>query len=694
MNPELRELIDHAKFYQGSVRAVIPLLPETDEALSELIAETMTQGDQMGFILVMTAALEVGRKVSAEHLVQGTAMANDARRLANIAWKLEGNVPGALMQALKRGGIIQEVQAGALLIIALWCAERNNGQRPEHFAAVSRTFARLAGLRNESLAYLSLMAVEVQDQGILSVFRKNYPVALAQQLLPSMKLLREGFMQIFAAPAISMVPETAPAAMSAGRTMRRAVEKHPRNEPCPCGSGQKYKRCCAGKDEERLQLSSEVAGLTHAELRAEPAIGLTAARLAVMAPFELARIELQQVPVSLLPLYAEHILGHVIENRIAEYFEVLDWNERRKSEWTYGLFLAERNQLPALAQRLIAARQRHEPIDDLRPGIPLLLARDDPAEQPRLLEAFALAMLHETDPEKLSRHAGLCHSPYPALGILICRSLIPIVPTTTANFLHKEILLARDRLNLPPEDPFDDILEKRLAEETHDEGKDATALRKSRKLLETKAAEVRHLREEVERQRRALDLREKQQRKAAESANRPAPPPADEAELREMRRKLTTLKTTLTERSEERVTLRHALQKAQEDLETLRHGQSATPANGTPTEDESAHYLPEQPTGNQPLRLIDFPPKFRENLEDLPRTAARAALAMIGRLAGGEPEAFTGVVQLKAVHGILRQRIGLEHRLLFRVLPDRIQVIDLINRRDLDRKIKTLRSLG
>ena len=670
------------------------LLPETDEALSELIAETMTMCDQMGFILVMTAALEVGRKVSAEHLVRGTAMANDARRLGNFTWKMEGDVPGALMQALKRGGIPQEVQAGALLIIALWCAERNNGQRPEHFAAVSRTFSRAPGLRNESLAYMSLMAVEVQDEGILSVFRKNYPQAVAQQLLPAIQKLREGYMQVFAAPAISMVPEAPPATLSAGRTMRRAVEKHHRNEPCPCGSGQKYKRCCAGKDEERLQLSTEVAGVTHAELRAEPATGLTAARLAVMAPFDLARIELQQVPASLLPQYVELILCHVIENRIAEYFEALDWNERRKAEWNFGSYLAERNQLPALAQRLIAARERHEPIDDLRPGIPLLLARDDPAEQLRLLEAFALTMLHETDAEKLSRHAGLCYSPYPALGIIICRSLISIVPTSTANFLHKEILFARDRLNLPPQDPFDDVLEKRLAEETHDEGKDATALRKSRKLLETKAAEVRHLREEVERQRRALDLREKQQKKAAESANRPSPPPADEAELREMRRKLTTLKTTLTERSEERVTLRHALQKAQEDLKTLRHGQSSTPpANGTPTEDESVHYLPEQPTGNQPLRLIDFPPKFRENLEDLPRTAARAALAMIGRLAGGEPEAFNGVVQLKAVHGILRQRIGLEHRLLFRLLPDRIQVIDLINRRDLDRKIKTLRSL-
>ncbi|HEV7405836.1 MAG TPA: hypothetical protein VGO11_23025 [Chthoniobacteraceae bacterium] len=67
---------------------------------------------------------------------------------------------------------------------------------------------------------------------------------------------------------------------------------------------------------------------------------------------------------------------------------------------------------------------------------------------------------------------------------------------------------------------------------------------------------------------------------------------------------------------------------------------------------------------------------------------------MIVRLAGGEPAAFAGVVHLRACVGMLRQRIGSEHRLLFRLLPDRVQVIDLINRRDLDRRIKSLRAAG
>ena len=33
------------------------------------------------------------------------------------------------------------------------------------------------------------------------------------------------------------------------RPVKRTAEKIGRNDPCPCGSGKKYKNCCMGKDE-------------------------------------------------------------------------------------------------------------------------------------------------------------------------------------------------------------------------------------------------------------------------------------------------------------------------------------------------------------------------------------------------------------------------------------------------------------
>ena len=39
----------------------------------------------------------------------------------------------------------------------------------------------------------------------------------------------------------------------AGLFAPRAIPELGRNEPCHCGSGRKYKRCCLQKDSERLR---------------------------------------------------------------------------------------------------------------------------------------------------------------------------------------------------------------------------------------------------------------------------------------------------------------------------------------------------------------------------------------------------------------------------------------------------------
>jgi preprotein translocase subunit SecA len=33
------------------------------------------------------------------------------------------------------------------------------------------------------------------------------------------------------------------------KTIRRASPKIGRNDPCPCGSGKKYKKCCMSRDQ-------------------------------------------------------------------------------------------------------------------------------------------------------------------------------------------------------------------------------------------------------------------------------------------------------------------------------------------------------------------------------------------------------------------------------------------------------------
>jgi len=209
--------------------------------------------------------------------------------------------------------------------------------------------------------------------------------------------------------------------------------------------------------------------------------------------------------------------------------------------------------------------------------------------------------------------------------------------------------------------------------------------------LNAKVEEVRQLKESLAGLQKEVARREQKQAVVPPATRAAAPLPVDEPALRELRDKVATLKTSLKERHNERNTLRRELQKAHTDLETFR--QAAAPAGTVETElpdREDELLLPQDAPEVHPVRVIEFPKGFHPTLGKFPRQIGRAAIIMIGRLAAGEPAAFVGALRLKAMPNVMRQRIGSDYRLLFRLHPDHLQVIDLVNRKDLDRRLKTL----
>ncbi len=216
-------------------------------------------------------------------------------------------------------------------------------------------------------------------------------------------------------------------------------------------------------------------------------------------------------------------------------------------------------------------------------------------------------------------------------------------------------------------------------------------LREARQKLQAKAAEVNRMKNDMEKLHAEIERREQ---KAADNAAKPTPAPAapvDLEVLRDLREKVSTLKSELKERHDERAVLRRELNTTLNEVETLRENQSH--AHGSPAdhEDNDDHLvLPGPVGGSQPVRLIEFPKKFHHTLGRFPKQIARGTLTLLGRLAAGEPDAFQGVVRLKQRPDTLRARIGIDHRLLFRLETDAIHVIDLIPRQDLERRIKSL----
>jgi hypothetical protein len=489
------------------------------------------------------------------------------------------------------------------------------------------------------------------------------------------------------------VPGKPKQTLAEGQTMRWAVARVGRNEPCPCGSGKKYKHCCIAKDQERLHRSSDVAGVTHEELFAKMEDYLTAERLEKTEPYELARLDPAKIPAALLDAYFLRLATFNLFDRVAAAFELLGYTPERDQLWRNVLFMATHAGHKDSIRRL--AKIYPDPVklqEDIFTGAALLLAEDNPAELLKLLDECVTKALAKNEPEELEGSAiALMCSRFRALGILVGRGAIPILPQKMASRVFDEILTARDRLNLPPDEPFSDIMDKRLAEHEAGDGKEAVELRKSRRLLEIKAQEVRELKDSLERLQKEIVRREQKHALPPPVAPAVRPPPADDPALKELRRKVDGLKSALKERHHERNDLRRDLQQALTHLETLQQNAGAVaPAEAEAPDREDESLLPQDAVEVHPVRLIEFPKGFHQALAVFPRHVARAAMIMTGRLAAGEPAAFVGALRLKDIPNVMRQRIGSDYRLLFRLHADHLQVIDLINRKDLDRRLKTL----
>jgi hypothetical protein len=700
MQPELRQFIEQTQFQHAVVQQVVKLLPADDMELDELLAEVVASNNLKWFMYVFVAAAGAGRRVEARHLAGGAMMFPEYRWMGKVVVRMHGDILEPLLTALETTRLDKVCEAAALHLMWAWCAEHRGGVLPDKFMPLVRAVARKVKQNHHDdaevkvFSFVCALAFHTQDAGLVKLLRQRFPAIPASEWQSMDERSKELSAQILAGyreSLLDFVNEKPKQTMAEGQTMRRAVARVGRNEPCPCGSGKKYKHCCIAKDQERLHRSSDVAGVTHEELFAKLEDHLTADRLEKMEPYETARLNPAKIPAALLDAYFLRLATFNLFDRVATAFELLGYTPERDKLWRNVMFMATRAGHKDSIRRL--AKIYPDPVklqDDIFTGAALLLAEDNPAELLKLLDESVTKALAKNEPEELEGSAiALMCSRFRALGILVGRGAIPILPQKMASRVFDEILTARDRLNLPPDDPFSDIMDKRLAEHEAEDGKDAMELRKSRRLLEIKAQEVRELKDSLERLQKEIVRREKNPIAPAPAV--PAPAPVDEQALKEMRHKVDELKSALKERHHERNELRRELQKAQASLEEI-HNKTAPVApdeNGGHDAEDSLLLSPDAPE-TQPIRLIEFCKHFSQTLAPFPRHVARAAMIMIGRLAAGDPAAFVGALRLKATPNVMRQRIGSDYRLLFRLWPERLEVIDLINRKDLERRIKTL----
>jgi hypothetical protein len=249
------------------------------------------------------------------------------------------------------------------------------------------------------------LAERTKDAGLHSLIRKQYPKASDEDWKKVIEEARRAAQQTMdgsRGPILDLIPETPLEPSNASVTVRRAVPRIGRNDPCHCGSGKKYKNCCYSKDQERLQHSSDVAGLTQTGLRASPERHLTLERLEKMTGAQLGHMDPFEIPRFLLGEYFFRLSLFNLD-RAAEYLEKLGYADDLEDAWAAVMWSVVRAGRKDIGDRLMKLREPTGFTEDkLRLSQRLLLAQDDPAKCVLLIEEAARNVLKTEKPEELT----------------------------------------------------------------------------------------------------------------------------------------------------------------------------------------------------------------------------------------------------------------------------------------------------
>ena len=689
-----------------------PLLPPEDEDLWELIEWLVVNRHQFEFHMVFHAALIAKRPPDVKVFKKDIRVLDNANLVLGLVTKCKGDVPGFLMAIGRNPLYTPSYRAACLLGVTGFTYGKDPKVTREQVVAaalelqpdlvptskrttvveqtdnVTRFAALVLHLNHPDLPMpLHLVSINVRGKKRGGKGRKQ----MGQDLMidKAGKEL-EYWTSLMLMPADRLVPPTRgdiePPETKAG-TVRRDKPKVNRNAPCPCKSGKKYKRCCLQADEER-----EKAGKSMATDQAKGHRGkehlLTSHLLSQIGTVDLGRLDFKQVPEHLLPELAERFVLARDYLSQARLFEAVGVTDDLEDLFIRALRDATRSGEIEALKRLAktVAGERLEAFKDcLHPK--LALVAPGAREQAGIIEAALLDNLD--DPTELSNYAaGLMWWKMPALGIALARAAL----ASGLDSRHAEplgIMMGRTRkkLDLPEADPADHLVAK-IVDDKEEElaiARELDAaqkqvhklLRQARKSTEAHAA----LEAELAANQGALDL--------AKSASQSAPISSEQEEKLKARNQ--ELRARLAETHRAKSELKQKLQGAEELLQTQKAELEAVPSIDPDAQELGENeLLGEEVSGAQPMRIPVFPERFDKELERFPAVVSRELMRVIGGMAAGDKGAFAGTRRLISKPEFHRQKVKRNYRVILRLTGETLEVIELLNRKDFERRIERL----
>jgi hypothetical protein len=501
------------------------------------------------------------------------------------------------------------------------------------------------------------------------------------------------------------LPEHRPRSVVGGDyTVRRPIPKLGRNDPCHCGSGKKYKKCCYVEDQELLRDASQYAGTTRSELKSKPGLVDDPAVIYNMRAYELKRLKPSELSQNQLLTGYQCALNYGLRELA---FDMLVECEKRSSgqEFDPGHFedlinrVLEAGDLDfarmirdhcqehtwyqpnAIQFRfdLLENPERFNPLEhDCRNSVSKVPYEDTEGDDPLVRLAYDLAPR------------------YPALAIIFARAAIASNPDQHLDNAMLLDLIHDARLDLdlepwndPAESLFDWIEERtQLKQKTEIENEEIKRLSSRLDAARNALAEKKNALQEMEHAVKELGKKPEKDSKPSLKDNArvhdldTAAHQDRDGTLRRLRAKVTSLKSEISEQHEQRGQLRKMLEEERKKLSTLSK-QSASVEQADPEEED----VIVAPTGKP--TLPEYTDAFRKTCESLPASLAAKAILAAGRFAAHENAIWQQTKPIKRLPEHYRIRISLDYRLIVRWQPGKsLRIIDVIPRQDLESWIK------
>jgi SEC-C motif len=524
-------------------------------------------------------------------------------------------------------------------------------------------------LTAEAYALLATIGASVEDPNTLAALK---PIAtFAKEYAKSVAADDKALTATIDA-AIAALP--AEVEVSRGGFTVRAQKQPGRNDPCSCGSGQKYKKCCADKP---VAEASPIAGLSWDEFLAGDK--LTIEHVDELAIKDLLRVDFAKLPVKSLvaatrKLADVHAWAHAergiaeLATRDARDDQGASWVDDTRS-WLVEAALRCGETHRALADRHIALLS---PDERARYDLELAVRGGGATAWDALIAHVTKVVASDDKLDDVDLAYSLLRT-QPALGMLFARACIGALRVDDPDALLDYVEDARDQLGLAPVDPAWDVLDALTAKVKRKKSSNDGALK-------TELAESTARADQLERSLAALrnELASERTKPAAELVRQDRQKPPTDLDGR-----IEELEGLIREGQAERRDLRKQLEVAAEKKPEEARRRVVDDA------DEGVDDLPVAARG---ITLPRFDRKFTDSLADVPGPVASEAMRTIGTLSAGDGFAWKGIKQAKdMVRPLLMARVGIHHRLLFRCDDGILDVMDLITRETLLTTLKRIR---